>query len=341
MLKYMGGTPTESIVDITGTVEKPEKPIESCTQKVEIKIEKFFVVNRATDRLPLQILDASRKVVGQEFDYQAQEKEEEPEGDNKGIIKVKLKTRLDNRVIDLRTVAKQAIFRLSSGVCQLFREFLNQNDFIEIHTPKLIGGTSEGGANVFRLKYFGKEACLAQSPQLYKQMCIMADFDRVYEIAPVFRAENSFTHRHMCEFVGLDIEMAIKEHYMELLEFLGDLFSFIFTGLETRYAKELKAINEQFEFEPFKNKNPVVKLTFEEGVNLLKENGIDWKVNEDLTTKVEKQLGEIGKRCSLIQFARNTTLISTCCTDIQRRLDHSTRCPARTIQTSHAPTTSL
>lgn len=90
--------------------------------------------------------------------------------------------------------------------------------------------------------------------------------------------------------------MAIKEHYMELLEFLGDLFSFIFTGLETRYAKELKAINEQFEFEPFKNKNPVVKLTFEEGVNLLKENGIDWKVNEDLTTKVEKQLGEIVRK---------------------------------------------
>lgn len=129
-------------------------------------------------------------MVGAEYDYTQQEEEKEVEvgADGKKVIRVKLKTRLDNRVIDLRTTAKQAIFRISSGVCQLFREFLNKNEFIEIHTPKLIGGTSEGGANVFRLKYFGKEACLAQSPQLYKQMCIMADFDRVYEIAPVFRA---------------------------------------------------------------------------------------------------------------------------------------------------------
>ncbi len=116
-----------------------------------------------------------------------------------------MKTRLDNRVIDLRTTAKQAIFRISSGVCQLFREYLTNNDFVEIHTPKLIAGSSEGGANVFALQYFGKKSCLAQSPQLYKQMCVMGDFQRVFEIGPVFRAENSFTHRHMCEFVGLDI----------------------------------------------------------------------------------------------------------------------------------------
>lgn len=303
MIKYMAGVPSESIVDIVGLVEKPEKEIESCTQKVEIKISKFFVVNRATNQLPLQVEDASKKVVGVEFDYakdEEEEKQEEPAGeDKKKEIRVKLKTRLDNRVIDLRTTAKQAIFRLSSGVCQLFREFLNKHEFIEIHTPKLISGSSEGGANVFKLKYFGKEACLAQSPQLYKQMCIMADFDRVYEIAPVFRAENSFTHRHMCEFMGLDIEMAIKEHYGELLDFLGELLSFIFEGLEQRYGKELKAINEQFEFEPFRNKTPVLKLTFEEGINLLKENGIEWKVNEDLSTKVEKQLGEIGNAIDL------------------------------------------
>jgi aspartyl/asparaginyl-tRNA synthetase len=116
-----------------------------------------------------------------------------------------MKTRLDNRIIDLRTTAKHAIFRLQSGVCQVFREFLIERDFVEIHTPKLIGGSSEGGANVFSLNYFNKKACLAQSPQLYKQMCVMGDFQRVFEIGPVFRAENSFTHRHMCEFVGLDI----------------------------------------------------------------------------------------------------------------------------------------
>jgi aspartyl-tRNA synthetase len=84
---------------------------------------------------------------------------------------------------------------------------------------------------VFKFKYFDKEGCLAQSPQLYKQMCINADFDRVFEIAPVFRAENSFTHRHMCEFVGLDLEMAIKEHYFEILDLVGGLFAYIFNGI--------------------------------------------------------------------------------------------------------------
>jgi aspartyl/asparaginyl-tRNA synthetase len=81
--------------------------------------------------------------------------------------------------------------------------------FIEINTPKLIAGESEGGSDVFRTDYFGSPACLAQSPQLYKQMAISSDLERVYEIGPVFRAENSNTRRHLCEFTGLDMEMAI------------------------------------------------------------------------------------------------------------------------------------
>lgn len=99
---------------------------------------------------------------------------------------------------------------------QLFREFMLSESFMEIHSPKLIGGSSEGGASVFRLDYKGRPACLAQSPQLYKQMAICADFGRVFEIGPVFRAEDSFTHRHLCEFTGLDFEMEIKEHYFEV-----------------------------------------------------------------------------------------------------------------------------
>lgn len=89
--------------------------------------------------------------------------------------------------------------------------------------------------------------------------------------------------------------MAIKEHYFEVLEFFGELFPYLFNNIEKRYAKELKAINEQFEFTPFKCRVPVVKLTFEEGVQLLKENGIEWSVHEDLSTEVEKKLGEFGK----------------------------------------------
>ena len=99
---------------------------------------------------------------------------------------------------------------------QVFRQFLLSEGFVEIHTPKLIAGSSEGGASVFKLDYKGKPACLAQSPQLHKQMAICGDFERVFEIGPVFRAEDSFTHRHLCEFTGLDVEMEIKEHYFEV-----------------------------------------------------------------------------------------------------------------------------
>lgn len=86
---------------------------------------------------------------------------------------------------------------------QIFREVLLAENFLEIHSPKLIAGASEGGAAVFRLDYMGTPACLAQSPQLYKQMAICADMERVFEIGPVFRAEFSYTHRHLCEFIGL------------------------------------------------------------------------------------------------------------------------------------------
>lgn len=97
-------------------------------------------------------------------------------------IRVNPDTRLDNRILDLRTPVNQAIFRIQSETVQLFREFLLKRGFVEIHSPKLIGGASEGGASCFPLKYFGRDACLAQSPQLYKQMAMCADFDRVFEI---------------------------------------------------------------------------------------------------------------------------------------------------------------
>lgn len=95
-----------------------------------------------------------------------------------------------------------------------------------------------------RLDYFGNEACLAQSPQFYKQMSTAcADFERVFEVGPVFRAENSNTHRHLCEFTGLDLEMTIKEHYHEALNLIADMFVYIFDGLNEHYQKELAAVN--------------------------------------------------------------------------------------------------
>jgi aspartyl-tRNA synthetase len=99
-----------------------------------------------------------------------------------GLGFVNQDVRLDNRIIDLRTVTNQAIFRLQAGVCHLFREYLTSEQFVEIHTPKIISAASEGGANVFEVSYFKGTAYLAQSPQLYKQMALTADFEKVYTI---------------------------------------------------------------------------------------------------------------------------------------------------------------
>jgi aspartyl-tRNA synthetase len=99
---------------------------------------------------------------------------------------------------------------------QVFRQVLLSEGFVGIHTPKMIGGSSEGGAAVFKLDYNGQPACLAQSPQLHKQMAVCGGFERVFEVGPVFRAEGSDTHRHLCEFVGLDAEMALRDSYSEV-----------------------------------------------------------------------------------------------------------------------------
>lgn len=192
--------------------------IESCTeQEIELHASRIYVVSQSKSQLPLQIDDASRP-----------EKSNDPESLN---IRVNQDTRLDNRVLDLRTPANQAIFRLEAGVCKLFRDILTKQGFVEIHTPKIISAASEGGANVFTVSYFKDSAYLAQSPQLYKQMAIAADFDKVFTVGAVFRAEDSNTHRHLTEFVGLDLEMAFKYHYHDVLTTIGNTFTEIFKGL--------------------------------------------------------------------------------------------------------------
>merc|ERR1711991_1179592 len=147
--------------------------------------------------------------------------------------------------------ANQGIFRLQSATCKLYREAMLERGFTEIHTPKLLGTASEGGADVFRVDYFGGYAYLAQSPQLYKQMAIMCGLERVFEIGPVFRAENSNTNRHLTEFVGMDFEMAFKEDYHEVLLTIESVFRHIFDGLGgEEYAPLIAAVQEQHPFEP-------------------------------------------------------------------------------------------
>ncbi|CAD7015293.1 unnamed protein product [Ceratitis capitata] len=282
MVKFSGNVSKESIIDVQAKVVTVPNKIESCTeQTIELCIEQLFVVSLAKPQLPLQIEDASRP-----------ENADDPEGLN---IRVNQDTRLDNRILDLRTPANQAIFRLEAGVCRLFRDILTAKGFTEIHTPKIISAASEGGANVFTVSYFKESAYLAQSPQLYKQMAIAADFDKVYTVGAVFRAEDSNTHRHLTEFVGLDLEMAFKYHYHEVLHTIADTFTGIFKGLRDNYSREIEAVNQQFKAEPFKFLEPPLILEFAEGVKMLREAGIETGDEEDLSTPNEKLLGRLVK----------------------------------------------
>jgi len=211
-------------------------------------------------------------------------------------------TRLNHRIIDLRTQANHAIFRIQAGVCQLFREYLSGHDFVEIHTPKMISAASEGGATVFKIKYFDTEAYLAQSPQFYKQMMICSDYERVFEIGPVFRAENANTPRHLTEFTGLDMEMSFNEHYHEVLDMMDGMFVFIFDGIASRFARELDIINAQYPFTPIVYKKPTLRLRFAEGIALLHAAGVNAPALEDLSTAHEKHLGQLVKETHGVDF---------------------------------------
>ena len=153
-----------------------------------------------------------------------------------------LDTLFDNRHLGLRSPQEQKIFKIRAALLRNIREFLYKNDFTEIQTPKLQGGAAEGGAEVFKTDYFGKEATLAQSPQLYKQMMVGA-FERVFEIAPAFRAEPSATTRHMSEVYMLDIEMGFIKDHEEVLDMVQNMTYNALTNVYKDQADELKSWN--------------------------------------------------------------------------------------------------
>jgi nondiscriminating aspartyl-tRNA synthetase len=152
-----------------------------------------------------------------------------------------LDTLLDTRVIGLRNLQEQKIFRIRAGLTRLLREFLQDNDFIEMHTPKLVAGAAEGGAEVFHLDYFGKDATLAQSPQLYKQIMVGV-FERVFEIAPAYRAELSATTRHVTEVTMLDIEMGFIKNHEEVLDMVQDMTHYALTKGYEQFNDDLKSL---------------------------------------------------------------------------------------------------
>lgn len=168
-------------------------------------------------------------------------------------------TRMDNRFLDLRNDYNFNIFKIQSEFVRAMRQYLYDNDFTEIHTPKIIGAASESGSEVFELKYFDTKAYLAQSPQFYKQMAMASGFGKVFEVAPCFRAENSNTNRHATEFTSFDIEFSYINSYEDVMNLEEDLIVAGLTGVKEKYGtliKELYGVDVVIPTKPF----PRIKL---------------------------------------------------------------------------------
>ncbi len=151
-------------------------------------------------------------------------------------------TRLDYRWIDLRSAKNNLMLKVQSAFVDGMRSFLIKENFTEIHTPKLIATASESGSDVFEVKYFDRKAYLAQSPQFYKQMAIASGLERIFEIAPAFRAENSNTNRHTTEFTSFDLEFAYIDSYEDVMDMEEELLIAGLTNVKNLYAKEIKEL---------------------------------------------------------------------------------------------------
>ena len=171
--------------------------------------------------------------------------EEMPVVMNNKEIQAGLETILDYRPLTLRNEKTRAIFRIQEGVVRGFRHFLYQQQFTEIHSPKLVSAGAEGGANIFSLNYFGKQAYLAQSPQFYKQMMVGV-YERVFEIGPIFRAEKHDTNRHLNEYTGVDFEMGYVSDIKELMSMEIGMIKSGLDMLENEYQYELQLLNVKF-----------------------------------------------------------------------------------------------
>jgi aspartyl/asparaginyl-tRNA synthetase len=282
MVKFAKNISQQSYVLCHATLKKPKEYVKSTTiGSLEVHVKKIYVTARA-DTLPIQVEDCEGAIPKEE-NVDGKDTTQATDGET-GRPVVALSTRLNNRPIDLRAKLNHAIFRIKSGVFRLFCEYLWSKDFECFQTPKLLGAPSEGGASVFKVSYFNTHAYLAQSPQLHKQMLITAQFKRVFEIGPVFRAENSNTYRHLTEFTGLDLEMEFEKDYQEVVDVVEGLMLFIFNGLRERYAKETELVRKVYGIKDFAlpeaGKTP--RLKFWEGIAMLREAGVEIGDFDDL-----------------------------------------------------------
>lgn len=203
--------------------------------------------------------------------------------------------KMDYRWVELRSEKNQLIFKVQTLIADSMRQFLLQNNFLEIHTPKLIGAASESGAEVFALDYFGTKAYLAQSPQFYKQMAMASGFERIFEVGPVFRAEKSNTNKHTTEFTGFDLEMSYINSYEDVMRIEQDMLTYMLGKVKDKYGEEIKRLYDVDVVVPNKP-FPVMELkdVYAELANRY-DYHIDPSEQGDLSTEAERLCLKLAK----------------------------------------------
>ncbi|MBI5680926.1 MAG: aspartate--tRNA(Asn) ligase [Methanobacterium sp.] len=202
-------------------------------------------------------------------------------------VRAEIDTRLDSRYVDLRIPSRSAIFKIKSRMLHSVRNFLEMGEFIEINTPKLVASATEGGTELFPITYFEREAFLGQSPQLYKQMMMATGFDKVFEIAPIFRAEEHDTLRHLNEAISIDLEAAFcnQEDVMNILE---GLVHTALGDVAEHCKDELKLLEVDLQIPEL----PFERVDYDDVVDIVNSKGVNMKHGEDLSRAAEKAIGE-------------------------------------------------
>ncbi len=197
-------------------------------------------------------------------------------------------TRLDYRFLDLRNEYNATIFKIQSKMVQALRQFLYEREFTEIHTPKLIAAASESGAEVFEVNYFNRKAYLAQSPQFYKQMAMAAGMGRIFEVGPVFRAENSNTNRHTTEFTGFDLEFSYIDSFEDVMHLEEEMLTYMLKEVKESYGDLIEQIYSKPVIVPTM---PFPRIKLLDLYQILEEKygyHVEEAAKVDLTTEAEK-----------------------------------------------------
>ena len=261
LFDFVASIQRESVVRVNGTVKESKE----ARAGFEVIPDKVEVLSKADAPLPLGVVDK----VGADLD-----------------------TRLNNRFMDLRKEEVRAIFQIKSKVLEGIRKYLSSEGFVEVSTPKIVAAGAEGGATLFPIKYFDKSAYLAQSPQLYKQNLMATGLDRIFEIAPAYRAEASDTIRHIAEFMSLDVELAYIESSEDIMAVAEGIVVNSIEHLREHAQKDLAKLGCELN----RPATPFPRVKYRDAIEIVRAEGLRIEHGDDLGTEGEKALGEAMKR---------------------------------------------